>query len=163
MLEYLKAAVSFLEAHPDIAYAAVFLAAILEAVPAIGAIIPGSMIIVAISALTPTGAVSFWPLICWAVLGAIIGDGFSYWLGSHYRRQILERWPFHRYPQIASRSEAFLQRHGSKSVVLGPVRARLAPVHPIVRRHTTHASAPVLLGERIVGASLGRRPMSFRA
>jgi undecaprenyl-diphosphatase len=131
VLEYLKAAVSFLEAHPYIAYGAVFLAAIFEAVPAIGAIIPGSMIIVAISALTPTGAVSFWPLICWAVLGAIIGDGFSYWLGSHYRRQILEIWPFHRYPQIASRSEAFFQRHGSKSVVLGRFVPALRPFIPL--------------------------------
>jgi undecaprenyl-diphosphatase len=131
MLEYLKAAVSFLEAHPYIAYGAVFLAAMLEVVPAIGAIIPGSMIIVAISALTPTGAVSFWPLICWAVLGAIIGDGFSYWLGRHYRRQILERWPFRRYTQIALRSEAFFQRHGGKSVVLGRFVPALRPFIPL--------------------------------
>jgi undecaprenyl-diphosphatase len=131
VLEYLKAAVSFLEAHPYIAYGALFLAAIFEAVPAIGAIIPGSMIIVAISALTPTGAVSFWPLICWAVMGAIIGDAFSYWLGSHYRRQILERWPFHRYPQIALRSEAFFQRHGGKSVVLGRFVPALRPFIPL--------------------------------
>ena len=131
MLEYLKAAVSFLEAHPYIAYGAVFLAAMFEVVPAIGAIIPGSMIIVAISALTPTGAVSFWPLICWAVLGAIIGDALSFWLGSHYRRQILDRWPFRRYPEIARRSEAFFQRHGGKSVVLGRFVPALRPFIPL--------------------------------
>ena len=131
MLQYLKAAVLFLEAHPYIAYGAVFLAAIFEAVPAIGAIIPGSMIIVAISALAPTGAVSFWPLICWAVLGAIIGDAISYWLGSHYRRQILERWPFRRYSQLTLRSEAFFQRHGGKSVVLGRFVPALRPFIPL--------------------------------
>ena len=59
MLECLKAAITFLEAHPYIAYGEVFLAAMFETIPAIGAIIPGSMIIVAISALTPIGAVSF--------------------------------------------------------------------------------------------------------
>jgi len=131
MLEYLKAAISFLEAHSYIAYGSVFLAATIEAVPAIGAIIPGSMIIIAISALAPTGAVSFWPLVFWAVLGAIIGDAFSYWLGKRYRRQILEKWPFRRYPQIALRSEAFFQRHGGKSVVLGRFTPALRPFIPL--------------------------------
>lgn len=131
MLEYLKAAISFLEAHSYIAYGAVFLAAVFEAIPVLGAIVPGSMIIVAISALAPAGAVSFWPLIGWAVLGAVIGDAFSYWLGRRYRRHILEWWPFSRYPQLALRSEAFFQRHGGKSVVLGRFVPALRPFIPL--------------------------------
>lgn len=131
MLAYLNAAIAFLDGHPSIAYGLVFLAAVLEAMPLIGAIVPGSTIIIAISALAPSGAVTFWPLLFWAVLGAVIGDAASYQLGSRYQRQILERWPFSRYPQLAARSEAFFRRHGGKSVAFGRFTPALRPFVPL--------------------------------
>ena len=119
MLSYLHAIIAFIAQYSWLAYGAVFLSALLEAVPVIGLFIPGTLTIIALSALVPAGALRLWPLLGLAVLGAIIGDGFSYWLGRHYHREILQRWPFSRYPQIAERSEQFFQRHGGKSVALG--------------------------------------------
>jgi membrane protein DedA with SNARE-associated domain/membrane-associated phospholipid phosphatase len=119
LLSYLQAVVAFVAAHSWLAYGAVFLCALLESVPVVGLFIPGTLTILAIAALVPSGAVRLWPLLGLAVLGAVIGDGFSYWLGRRYHREILLRWPFSRYPQIAERSEQFFQRHGAKSVALG--------------------------------------------
>jgi membrane protein DedA with SNARE-associated domain/membrane-associated phospholipid phosphatase len=119
LLSYLHAVITFTAAHVLLAYGVVFLCALLESVPVIGLFIPGTLTIIALSALVPTGALDLWPLMGAAVLGAILGDGYSYWLGRRYQRAILLRWPFSHYPQIAQRSEQFFQRHGAKSVALG--------------------------------------------
>ena len=119
MLSYLRAVIDFVATYPHVAYGLVFLAALSEALPVIGVFVPGSVVVLAVSALVPTGSVTLWPLLVWATIGAVVGDGFSYWLGRRYKREILLRWPFSRYPQIAAQSEAFFHAHGGKSVFLG--------------------------------------------
>src|SRR5262249_37612136 len=111
--------IEFVATYPHVAYGLVFLAALSEALPVVGVVVPGSLAILAISALVPTGAVRLWPLLVWATVGAIAGDGLSYWLGRRFKREILLHWPFSRYAQVASRSEAFFRAHGGKSVFLG--------------------------------------------
>lgn len=131
MFEYVKIVIAFLGQHPGISYGLVFLAATVEAIPLLGSVIPGSTIILAVSATAPSGAVSFWPLLFWSVLGAIIGDGASYWLGRRYQRRILSTWPCNRYPQLAQRSEAFFAKHGGKSVAIGRFTPALRPFIPL--------------------------------
>jgi membrane protein DedA with SNARE-associated domain len=64
-----------------------------------------------------------WPLLIAATLGAIVGDGLSFWLGHRHRREILGLWPLSRHPDLIQRSGAFFTRHGDKSVFL----ARFTP------------------------------------
>jgi membrane-associated protein len=52
---YIDLLVKFVSAHPGLAYLTLFLAALLEAVPVVGSVIPGSTIILALSALVPGG------------------------------------------------------------------------------------------------------------
>ena len=47
--------IAFVSAHPALAYLTLFLAALLEAVPVVGSVVPGSTIILALSALVPGG------------------------------------------------------------------------------------------------------------
>jgi VTT domain len=58
-----------------------------------------------------------------AFLGAVFGDGLSFWLGHKYHREILARWPLNRYPALIARSETFFDSHGGKSIFL----ARFTP------------------------------------
>jgi membrane protein DedA with SNARE-associated domain len=109
--------------HPHLAYGAVFLLALSEAIPIVGALVPGSALIIGISALVPAGFVELVPLLIAATMGAITGDGLSYGLGHRYHREVLCRWPLNRYPELVARSEAFLNHHGGKSVFL----ARFTP------------------------------------
>ncbi|ANP88752.1 PA-phosphatase [Rhizobium leguminosarum] len=109
--------------HPHLAYGLVLLLALSESLPVLGAVVPGTAIIVGLAALVPSGVLKLFPLLVAALIGAMIGDGLSFWLGHRYHEQILTRWPFRRYPQLIERSEAFFKRHGGKSVFL----ARFTP------------------------------------
>jgi len=115
--------VEFLTAHPHAAYLAVFLLALSESIPIIGVVIPGTAVILALSTLVPSGVLLLWPLLIAATSGAIAGDGFSFWLGHRYHREILGLWPLNRHPELIERSEAFFTHHGDKSVFL----ARFTP------------------------------------
>lgn len=118
-----SSAVELLTAHPHVAYLAVFLLALSESIPIIGVVIPGTAVILALSTLVPSGVLLLWPLLIAATSGAIAGDGFSFWLGHRYHREILGLWPLNRNPELIHRSEAFFTRHGDKSVFL----ARFTP------------------------------------
>ncbi|HYW75972.1 MAG TPA: VTT domain-containing protein [Gammaproteobacteria bacterium] len=105
-------------AHQHLAYAVVFFMAFFEALALVGTVFPGSPVILAISALVPSGAVAMWPLVLWTTLGAVGGDLVSYWSGRHYRQHILELRPFRRRPQLIARGRLFFRRHGPKSVFM---------------------------------------------
>ncbi len=123
LASFFSAITEFIAAHPHFAYVAVLLLALSESIPVIGAVVPGTGIILAIGALVPTGIVTVWPLLGSAVAGAILGDGLSFWIGHRYNQNILESWPINRYPNLVARSEAFFARHGDKSVFI----ARFVP------------------------------------
>ncbi|WP_246687014.1 bifunctional DedA family/phosphatase PAP2 family protein [Mesorhizobium sp. B2-4-19] len=122
-MSLLSAATAFIASHPHFAYAAVFLLALSESLPIIGVVVPGTAVILALSALVPSGILILWPLLIAATLGAIAGDGFAFWLGHRYHGHILSLWPLNRRPDLIERSEAFFARHGDKSVFL----ARFTP------------------------------------
>ncbi|WP_370676945.1 VTT domain-containing protein [Pleomorphomonas sp. PLEO] len=123
MASLISSATDWLSAHSLIAYLAVFLLAFSESIPMVGVVVPGTAVILALSALIPSGVLRLWPLLVAATAGAIVGDGVSFWLGHRYRGEILRRWPLSKYPDLIKRSEAFFERHGDKSVFI----ARFAP------------------------------------
>lgn len=104
--------------HALMAYFLVCLAAMAEALPVVGTLVPGSILIMGISALVSTGSLTVPPLILAALLGAIAGDGVAYWLGHHYGARLTHRWPLSRYPRWLEHARIFFQRHGGKGVFL---------------------------------------------
>lgn len=127
MNETLHALIDVVSDHADWAYATVFLAALLEAVPVLGSFVPGSTVIVAISALVPLGRLSLPVILGTAIVGAAIGDGAAFWVGHRFKRRILELWPLSAYPTLIAQSEEFFRRHGTLAVLfarfVAPIRA----------------------------------------
>ena len=119
--------IAFVSAHAWLAYLTLFLAALLEAVPVIGSVIPGSTIILALSALIPGGELRLEWVLAAAAAGALLGDGSAFWLGHRAQREILSSWPLSRYPGLVAQSEAFFHRWGALAVFFGrfvpPIRA----------------------------------------
>ena len=132
MTDYFTHITDFIAGHPHYAVTAVFLLALSESVPLIGIVVPGSTLIIAISALATSAEMNPWPLLVAAVAGAIVGDGFSFWLGQRYHREILQAWPLRRYPQFIDRSEAFIHQYGGGSVFLARFAAVVRAFVPLV-------------------------------
>jgi membrane protein DedA with SNARE-associated domain len=132
MTSYFAGIVDFIGVHPHYALTAIFLLASSEAIPVIGTIVPGSTLIIGICALAIGAHVNPWPLLGAAIVGAIFGDGLSFWLGRRYHRQILLRWPLNRYPRFIDRSEAFIKTHGGASVFLARFIAVVRAFVPLV-------------------------------
>ena len=145
MTSFIDPLIAFVSAHAWLAYLTVFLAALLEAVPVVGSVIPGSTIIFALSALVPGGELKLEWVFLAAILGALIGDGSAYCIGHRAQREILSSWPMSRYPQVVAQSEAFFHRWGALAVFF----ARFVP--PI------RAFVPITAG------ALGMPPLRFFA
>jgi len=142
---FLDPLIAFVSAHAWLAYLTLFLAALLEAVPVVGSVIPGSTIILALSALVPGGELQLpWVLLA-AATGAVLGDGSAYWIGHRRQREILNTWPLTNYPRVVAESENFFHRFGTWAVFF----ARFVP--PI------RAFVPVTAG------ALGMAPATFYA
>jgi len=140
---FLNPLIAFVSAHPGLAYLTVFLAALLEAVPVVGSVIPGSTIILALSGLIPGGELRLEWMLAAAIAGALLGDGSAFWIGHRAKREILNVWPLSNYPHLVARSEAFFRRWGALAVFF----ARFVP--PI------RAFVPITAG------SLGMPPLRF--
>jgi membrane protein DedA with SNARE-associated domain len=132
MTSYFSTIIAFISGHPHYAYVAVLLLALSEAIPVIGTIVPGSTLIIGISALAIGVSVNPWLLLVAAAVGAIVGDGLSFWLGQRYHREILLHWPLNRYPQFIERSETFIGRYGVASVFLARFAAVVRAFVPLV-------------------------------
>jgi membrane protein DedA with SNARE-associated domain len=132
MTSYLERLVDFVGAHPQLSFIAVFLLALSEAVPVIGTVVPGSSLILAISALATTAGIAPWALLIAAVAGAVVGDGFSFWLGHNYRRQILRGWPLNRFPWVVDRSAQLIRKYGIASVFLARFTAVVRAFVPLL-------------------------------
>jgi membrane-associated protein len=140
---FLDPLIAFVSAHPWLAYLTLFLAALLEAVPVVGALVPGSTIILALSALIPGGELELWGVLAAAIAGALVGDGSAFWAGHRSQREVLSAWPLRNYPHLVAQSEAFFRRWGALAVFF----ARFVP--PI------RAFVPVTAG------ALGMPPLQF--
>ena len=118
--------------HPHWAGAAVFLVAFSESLAIVGLVMPGAFLMFGIGALVALGHLEFLPTMAWAVAGAILGDGLSFWLGHHYHQQLRTLWPFRNHPRLVNRGVDFFHRHGGKSILFGRFVGPVRPIMPAV-------------------------------
>ena len=127
MAELFQDLLTWVSANPGWVHLSVFLIALIESLAIVGFIVPGVIMMIGAGALIATGALDFWPVCLWAIAGAVVGDGLSYWLGHRYRERLKSLWPFRRYPESLDTGVRFFQKYGGKSVAIGrfvgPVRA----------------------------------------
>ena len=114
----ISATVTFASGHRLLAYGLAFLLAAAEAFPVVGAVVPGTAVIVGLGTLVSGGALAMWPLIGFTAAGALAGDGVSYLFGRHYKQRAMGMWPLRTRPGLLAAGEAFFARHGSKAVLI---------------------------------------------
>lgn len=112
-------------------YWLVLLISLVEALPLIGAIVPGSILTMLAGFLSAQGYLDFGDLIFFVTMGAILGDSVSYYLGTKWARL------FHTGNKVLKishleRGEQFFRKHGSKSILLGRFISPLRPIVPFI-------------------------------
>lgn len=118
--------------HPEWAGLAVFAVAMAESLAIVGVLVPGVIILFGAGALIGAGVLDFWSIALWAVVGAIVGDGLSYWLGHHFD-YLTERWRWFRlHPDHLEKGIRFFQEYGAISIALGRFFGPIRAVVPLV-------------------------------
>ncbi|HRO12628.1 DedA family protein [Amaricoccus sp.] len=121
------AIVDFLAAHQHWAPYLAFALALGETVAFVSIAIPSTAILVGVGGLIATGALHFVPIWIGAVLGALVGSTFSWWLGRRYGDRMLAVWPFSREPALVERGTLAFRRWGGGAIFVahffGPLRA----------------------------------------
>jgi membrane protein DedA with SNARE-associated domain len=118
--------------HPSSAMLAVFFISLSESLAIVGLLVPGVVLMTAIGSMMGAGILPFYQTLLWAILGAIAGDGISYWLGYHYHQRLRHFWPFRQFPRLLARGEAFFSNHGGKSIVFGRFVGPVRPMIPVI-------------------------------
>lgn len=103
-----------------------------ESLAIIGVLIPGVVILFGAGVLIGTGVLDFWSMCLWAVAGAVLGDGLSYWLGHHFE-YLTERWRWFRlHPDHLQKGIDFFRKYGDISVALGRFFGPIRAIVPLV-------------------------------
>jgi undecaprenyl-diphosphatase len=128
---YIHTTTAFIAAHPQWIGFTVFVATALESMAFIGSIIPGMSFVIALCGVAASLGVSVLGLVLWCTLGAIVGDGLSYWLGHIYGDRLKSTWPFRTRPELLDMGVEFFERNGGKSIFIGrflPFTRAIVPV-----------------------------------
>lgn len=118
-MEWWLALKTWLIEHPDWIVLLVFAMSALEAVAFIGIAIPGVAALFALTLIAGSAGLDFWLILASGILGAMVGDGISFLLGKVFKHRIETVWPFRKHPQWLAGGEAFFERHGGKSIIIG--------------------------------------------
>lgn len=95
--------------------------AFLETGAFVGLLAPGETAMILGGVVAGQGEISVITLIALVWIAAILGDGFSFWLGRRLGREFLVRHgpKFRITPEVIERVEGFFEQHGGKAILLG--------------------------------------------
>lgn len=117
----------FISAHSGWAFPVMFITSFGESFAFLGLLFPGTSILIVAGTLMSAGSLPYWPVLAGAIIGAVLGDSASFWLGRRYGGGLCRVWPFTRNPDLLPSGMRFFAKHGGKSVFIGrffgPVRA----------------------------------------
>lgn len=118
--------------HPVAAGIVIFLVAFCDSVIILGVIVPALPILFAIGVLIGLGEISGPYAVACAALGAMAGDGLSYWVGRRWGHGLRLVWPFSKYPQLLDRGENLFRRNAVKSILVARYVGAIRPFVPAI-------------------------------
>jgi undecaprenyl-diphosphatase len=90
----------------------------------LGILVPGTPILMAVAGAAAMAGQPMIPFLALSIVGAVIGDFLSFWVGSRFSLRLQRLWPFCRRPALMENAALFFERYGTASVAL----CRFVPV-----------------------------------
>lgn len=131
MEEIAQPLLDLIKAHSHLAALVMFVTAFGESFAFISLLFPGTTVLIAAGTLMSDGTLPAVPVLIGAVLGAVLGDSVSYWIGRRFGGGIGRIWPFSRDPELLPRGMGFFERYGGLSVFIGRFFGPLRAVIPL--------------------------------
>lgn len=122
----------WLTANPQWLAAAVLIVACVECLAIAGLIVPGTVLLFAVAVLAGSGALSLGETLLLGFLGGVLGDVVSYFLGRHFHQNIRRLPGLRHHPEWIGSAEAYFQRYGIASLLVGRFIGPLRPMLPMV-------------------------------
>lgn len=139
---------ALIETHQAWAIPVVGLIAFGESLAVVGLLIPATALMLLIGGLVGAGVLDPWLILASTIIGAVLGDAVSYYIGRYFGPTVVHRWPLNQHRRGVARARLFFRRYGVVSVFLGrffgPVRSTIPLVAGIVEMgHTKFQIANV--------------------
>jgi len=110
----------------------IFLIALTESLFIVGLLVPGTVLMFGVGTLVGAGVLGIQETLVFAFLGAVAGDGLSFWFGRHYHHQFSNIWPIKNNPHYLDKGAAFFEKHGGKSILFGRFVGPIRPIIPAI-------------------------------
>lgn len=127
--------VTFVREHESWAGPIAFLVAFGESFCFLSLLVPGTAILVGISALLAASGIEarvLLPAILWAGFGGSLGYAVSFWLGRYFKDSVHKIWPFSTRPHLITQAQEFFENYGAFGVFLGHFFGPARAVIPVV-------------------------------
>lgn len=132
MGSWLNDITAWLTLNPQWLAAAIFIVACVECLAIAGLIVPGTVLLFAITALAGSGALPLGQTLLLGFLGGLLGDGISYFLGRYFHQNIRQLPGLRHHPEWMNGAEAYFQKYGIASLLVGRFIGPLRPMLPMI-------------------------------
>lgn len=122
----------WLRLNPNWLLFSIFFISFIESLALAGIIVPGVLMLFLVASVAGHLDYAISSILICGCLGAILGDGVSFYLGRYFKDSIPKLWPFSKYPDTLAMGETFFYKHGGKSVMLGRFIGPIRPVLPLI-------------------------------
>ena len=123
--------IAFIKANPGWSMSVIAITAFGESFAFLSLLFPGTAILIAAGGLAAVGAIPFFSSAVAGIVGAVLGDSISFWLGQKFGPLLPGMWPFRKNPAMLQRGMDFFRRYGGASVFIGRFFGPLRAVIPI--------------------------------
>lgn len=103
-----------------------------ESIVILGLLIPATALMLLIGGLAGSGIVEPGPVVIGAIIGAILGDVVSYWMGQFLGPRVVHKWPLRRYRERVAKVRLFFRKYGFMAVFFGRFFGPLRSTVPLV-------------------------------
>jgi membrane protein DedA with SNARE-associated domain len=120
-----------IKAYPGWAAFVIGLTALGESLAFVSLLFPGTVILITSGALIAEGVLA--PIVPAAagIVGAVLGDAISFWIGKKFGPLLPKIWPFRAHPERLTLGIRFFARYGGVSIFIGRFFGPLRAVVPL--------------------------------
>ena len=130
-MEFINSFLPTIESFGIWGYWIVLLISLVESLPFIGLVIPGTIFVGFFGFMSARGYLDIGDLIWFAAIGAILSDGISYYLGTKGIKFFRNENKILKLSHL-EKGESFFKKHGNKSIFLARFISPLRPIVPFI-------------------------------